>query len=160
MGDTIVVVSGYFNPLHAGHLQYFEGARKLGSKLIVIVNNDQQQILKKNRIIMRENERLRIARALRIVDEAVLAIDHDQSVCQTLEKIAAANKGKTIIFANGGDRDSRTNIPETEICDRLGIEVRFGVGGTEKVNSSTDIMRELESDDSVKTRSESKEFPV
>ena len=147
--DTIVIISGYFNPIHAGHIDYLEGARKMGTKLIVIVNNDRQQILKKNRIIMHEDERLRIVRSLRVVDEAVLAIDDDRSVCRTLEKVALANKGMKIVFANGGDRDSRTNIPETEVCDRLGIELRFGVGGTEKVNSSSEIIKKLESSGSL-----------
>lgn len=140
---TVVVVSGYFNPLHAGHVRYLAAARKLGDKLVVIVNNDRQQILKKGKIITNEDERLEVAQALRDADEVVLSIDEDRSVCRTLESIATKNSGSAVVFANGGDRDSRTDIPETEVCDRLGIELRFAVGGTEKVNSSANINRIL-----------------
>jgi len=144
---TVVVASGYFNPLHAGHLRYLVAARELGDSLIVIVNNDRQQMLKKHRIIMGEEERIEIVRALRDVDEAVLSIDEDRSVRRTLENIATQHAGTTVVFANGGDRDSRTDIPETEVCERLGIELRFGVGGAEKVNSSSNITRLLGVDD-------------
>ena len=127
-----VAVSGFFSPLHSGHINYFKEAKNLGDKLIVIVNNDKQCELKGN-IFMNEHERMDIIRNLRMIDEVVLAIDTDMSVCKTLEMI------KPNIFANGGDRFS-TNIPEYKLCKRLGIKTVFGVGG-EKTQSSSNILK-------------------
>jgi len=140
---TIVAVSGYFNPLHAGHIRYLKGARELGDELVVIVNNDRQQVLKKGKIITPEDQRLEVVSELRCADHAMLAIDEDRAVSRTLEKIADDWPGSNIIFCNGGDRQSAGEIPETEVCTRRGIELRFGVGGNEKVNSSSNINRLL-----------------
>ena len=93
--EKIVCVSGYFNPLHAGHIEYFEKSRSLGTKLIVIVNNDKQSMLKKGSSFMTESERLLIIRSLKIVDFAVLSIDEDRTVCKTLESV------RPDIFSNG-----------------------------------------------------------
>src|ERR1700712_5479849 len=84
----VVIVSGYFNPLHGGHLDMIESARAMGDKLIVIVNNDKQQILKKGKIILDEKNRLRVLRALRDVNEVVLSVDEEAPVIRTLEMIA------------------------------------------------------------------------
>jgi len=139
----VVIVSGYFNPLHGGHLDMIEAAKKLGDKLIVVVNNDKQQLLKKGKIILDEQNRLRLMRALRDVDEVVLSIDEDPPVINTLEMIAGQYPGDELIFANGGDRDSEKVIPETPICKKYGIKTVFGVGtdirGLVKPDSSTRI---------------------
>lgn len=144
---TKVIVSGYFNPLHGGHLDMIEAARGMGDKLIVVVNNDKQQVLKKGKIILDEENRLRLMRALRDVDEVILSIDEDPTQIQTLEMIAKKYPDDELIFANGGDRDSEKTIPETEICNRYGIKTVFGVGthirGLVKPDSSTRINQEL-----------------
>ena len=136
MKERIVVVSGYFNPIHIGHLDMMEQAKKLGDRLVVIVNNDEQQILKKDRIIIPVEERARIVRALKIVDEVVISIDLDETVCKTLEMI------QPDIFANGGDRKNEASIPESYICDMINCELVFGIGGNKKADSSSRIIKE------------------
>jgi cytidyltransferase-like protein len=126
--EKIVCVSGYFNPIHCGHLEYFEKSKELGDKLIVIVNNDKQSILKKGKSFMSEYERLKIIRSLRIVDMAVLSIDEDRSVCKTLESV------RPHIFTNGGDQYNDL-IPEKDICEKLGIKLIDGLGY--KIQSSS-----------------------
>lgn len=135
----VVIVSGYFNPLHGGHLDMIQAARALGDKLIVIVNNDQQQHLKKGKIILDEKNRLRLMRALRDVNEVVLSIDTDPPVIKTLEMIARQHPGDELVFANGGDRNSEEEIPEAAVCQQYGITMAFGVGGKDKADSSTRI---------------------
>jgi cytidyltransferase-like protein len=140
-----VIVSGFFNPLHGGHLDMIEAAAKLGDKLIVIVNNDVQQVLKKNKVILSEQNRARLMRALRDVDEVVTAIDQDPPVTKTLEKLAEKYPNDELIFCNGGDRVDLDAIPgpEAAMCRKLGIEMVFGVGGEEKADSSTRINQAL-----------------
>ena len=130
--EKIVCVSGYFNPLHIGHLEYFEKSKKFGNKLIVIVNNDSQAILKKGSTFMEESERLKIIRSLKIVDMAVLCIDEDRTVCKTLQCI------RPDIFTNGGDQFNDV-IPEKSICDKLNIQLIDGLG--EKIQSSTFLLK-------------------
>lgn len=137
--STVVIVSGYFNPIHLGHVRMLEAASQLGDKVVVVVNNDRQQLLKKGKIIMREEERQEVVQAIRFVDEALVAVDDDPTIMKTLAKIARAHDDSKIIFANGGDRASVVDVPETAICARYGIEMRFGVGGTDKLNSSSNI---------------------
>ena len=140
---VIVIVSGYFSPLHCGHLDYLEEAAAAGDQLFVIVNNNDQQILKKGKLILDQNDRLRIIKALSVVDEAMISIDDDRSVAQTLAFIAESNKSSKLIFGNGGDRNSLENIPEADVCHRYGIETVFNFGGTHKRDSSTRINQEL-----------------
>lgn len=135
----VVIVSGYFNPLHGGHLDMIEDARALGDKLIVIVNNDKQQLIKKSKIILDERNRLRLISALKHVDDAILAIDEDPSVSETLRIIAMEHPNDEIIFANGGDRSSPKVVPETEVCEEFGIKMVYGIGGQHKADSSTRI---------------------
>ena len=135
----VVIVSGYFNPLHGGHLDMIESAARMGDKLIVIVNNDKQQLIKKGKIILDEANRLRLMRSLKGVDEAVLSIDEEPPVINTLEMIATQHPGDELLFANGGDRSTGKVVPETEVCERYGIEMVFDAGGTDKADSSTRI---------------------
>ncbi len=135
----IVIVSGFFNPLHAGHLDMIEAGAKLGQKLVVIVNNDEQQVMKKGKVILTAENRARLIAALRDVDEVLIAIDQDPSVIQTLEKIALKYPHDELVFANGGDRDSEKVIPEGDVCRKYNIGMVFGVGGNEKADSSTRI---------------------
>jgi len=140
---VLVIVSGYFSPLHCGHLDYLEQAASVADQLIVIVNNNEQQILKKGKLILDEQDRLRIILALEIVDEAMIAVDQDRSVAKTLALIADANPKANLIFGNGGDRNSEDDIPEKDICDQYDIEMVFDFGGTEKRDSSTRINQDL-----------------
>lgn len=128
--EIIVAVSGYFDPLHVGHLEYFQLAKKLGDKLYVIVNNDVQAAFKKQKSFMNENDRLEIIKSLSIVDNAILSIDQDKSVSKTLEKI------KPDIFGNGGDQ-IKGSILEEEICIINNIKIVDQLG--EKIRSSSEI---------------------
>ena len=140
---VLVIVSGYFSPLHCGHLDYLEEASAAGDRLIVIVNNNDQQILKKGKLIMDQKDRLRIINALSIVDDAMISIDDDRSVSKTLAFIAENNKEFSLVFGNGGDRNSLENIPEGKICEKYEIKTIFNFGGTAKRDSSTRINQEL-----------------
>ena len=135
----VVIVSGYFNPLHGGHLDMIEAAARLGDKLIVIVNNDIQQVLKKGKVILDEKNRLRLLRAIKNVDEVVLAIDEDPTVINTLEMIAKQHPGDELVFANGGDRSEGKVVPESAVCEKYNISMIFDAGGNEKIDSSTRI---------------------
>ena len=126
--EKIICVSGYFNPLHVGHIEYFEKSKQLGDKLVVIVNNDHQSMLKKGTSFMPENERLSIIRSLKIVDFAVLSIDKDRTVCETLKCVMPH------VFANGGDQ-TNDSIPERPICEKLGISLADKLG--DKIQSSS-----------------------
>lgn len=124
-----------------------EAAKKLGDKLVVVVNNDKQQILKKGKIILDEENRTRLMRALRDVDEVVLSVDEDPTVIKTMEKVALMYPDDVLIFAQGGDRDSDKVNPEAEVCNKYGIEIVYGVGtdvrGFVKPDSSTRINQAL-----------------
>lgn len=139
-----VIVSGYFNPLHGGHLDMLDAARLLGDYLIVIVNNDKQQILKKGKIILEETNRMRLVRSLRQVDEVILSIDEDPGQSLTLREVRSLYPDDELIFANGGDRDpAKHALPEneTQSCDDCNIQTVFGVGShdVEKRDSSSRI---------------------
>jgi glycerol-3-phosphate cytidylyltransferase/D-beta-D-heptose 7-phosphate kinase/D-beta-D-heptose 1-phosphate adenosyltransferase len=148
-GDTrrASIVSGYFNPLHIGHLRMMEAARSLTGHLVVIVNNDAQQMLKKGRIILPLQDRLEIVRALRVTDDAVASVDDDPTVKRTLRAIRERYPDTELVFANGGnDRSNTAEISESEVCTELGIGLCFGVGGEEKADSSTRIIAALTED--------------
>lgn len=131
----VIAASGYFNPLHVGHLKYLEEAKRLGDRLVVIVNSDYQVQLKGSVPFMREDDRLKIIKALRCVDDAIIAIDKDGTVKKSIEFL------KPDVFAKGGDRTAG-NTPECGICDRLGIEIIFGVGG-EKIRASSELIKKV-----------------
>ena len=116
-----------------------EAAAEMADQLIVIVNNDEQQMMKKGRIITSLDDRLEVVRALRIVDEAVPALDEDATVKQTLASIRERYPAASVTFANGGDRSTTSVVAEAEVCEALGIALRLGVGGTEKADSSSRI---------------------
>ncbi|MFA5176110.1 MAG: adenylyltransferase/cytidyltransferase family protein [Candidatus Nanoarchaeia archaeon] len=134
--EIIVAASGFFDPLHIGHLEYLKRSKELGDKLIVIVNTDKQAIIKKGFSFMGEKERLEIISSLKFVDQAIFAIDNDSTVIKTLEQI------KPDIFAKGGDRNI-SNIPEREICEKLGIKMIDNLG--EKITSSSKLIKEAAS---------------
>ena len=142
MSGRVVVVSGYFNPIHSGHLDYLEEAKKLGDYLVVIVNSDNQVQMKGSDPFMSESERLRIARALRCVDKAVVAIDEDGTVCQSLRKEYYQLQDDPffigMVFANGGDR-KEGGVPEDLLEEELGIKMVYNVGGN-KTQSSSNLL--------------------
>lgn len=126
--EIVVAASGYFNPLHKGHAEYLELAKKLGDKLIVIINNDKQAILKTGGIFMNQEDRMAIVRALRCVDEVFLSVDEGKTVCESLKAL------RPDIFAKGGDRMAG-EIPEGKVCNELGIKIIDGLG--EKIENSS-----------------------
>lgn len=133
-----VAISGYFDPIHVGHLELIHLAKQLGDKLIVILNNDAQAILKKGKPFMKQEERKKILKALRDVDEVFLSIDQDRTVCKSLEAV------KPDIFAQGGDRNFG-EVPETPICKEYNIEMVDGLG--KKIQSSSELVsKSLEED--------------
>ncbi len=135
-----VIISGFFSPLHSGHLDMIEAAADAGDTLIVIVNNNDQQVAKKGKIIMDEEDRLRIVKALRVVDDAFIAVDDDRTVSASIQLVAEKyGDSHRLVFANGGDRASGKVVPETTVCEANGIEMVFDMGGTAKADSSTRI---------------------
>lgn len=130
-----VIVSGYFNPLHKGHLELFKKAKEKGDLLIVIVNNDKQRELKGSQFFQDEEERIQIIRALHLVDMAWISIDEDSTQNETLRLMVKKFYGSMeLAFANGGDQNNQ-NIPEREICEQFDIELIDGLG--EKIQSSS-----------------------
>ncbi len=130
---TVVAVSGYFNPIHIGHLELIKTAKELGDYLVVIINNDKQVELKGRIQFMPAKDRAGIVKAIRWVDQVFISIDNDKSVRKSLEKI------KPDIFANGGDRKNLNDIPEYDICKKLNIKLIDGCG--KKIRSSSILIK-------------------
>jgi len=136
-----VVVSGYFNPIHKGHLEYFNNAKALADELFVIVNNDHQRALKGSKEFQKEDERMIIVSNIKAVDHAVLSVDVDRTVCATLEKIAKEfGDSYDLAFANGGDQNNDT-IPERPICKKMGITLIDRLG--DKIQSSSWLLKKI-----------------
>jgi cytidyltransferase-like protein len=133
--QKIIIVSGYFNPIHKGHLEYFINAKAQGDLLLVIVNSDHQRALKGSKEFQKEDERLFIVQHIKEVDQAYLSIDQDRTVCKTLAYLHQQFGSEfQLAFANGGDQTNQS-IPEVPICHELGIELIDGLGG--KIQSSS-----------------------
>lgn len=129
---TVVIVSGYFDSFHIGHVALMEKASQLGQQLAVIVNNDIQQEQKNGEILIPEEKRINFVRNIEWVDDVFLSIDTDSTVSKTIEMIVPNLYpwAKDFIFANGGpDRASVLSVPEAEICKKLGIKIVCGIGG-------------------------------
>ncbi len=131
----VVITSGYYNPLHIGHVNLIREAKNLGDFLVVIVNNDKQVEAKGSVPFMPEGERVEIIKAVKDVDEVFLSIDEDRTVIKSLERVFQKHKGKELLFAKGGDSTSE-NVPEMEVCEKFGAKIIFDVGGG-KVQSSS-----------------------
>ena len=141
MKAKAIIVSGYFNPIHKGHIEYFQNAKTNGDKLFVIVNSDFQRALKGSKEFQDENERLYIVENLRLVDKCFLSIDKDRTVVESIKMIFNQfGKEYHLAFANGGDQNNDT-IPERPICEELGIELIDGLGG--KIQSSSWLLINL-----------------
>lgn len=139
MKKKAIIVSGYFNPLHKGHLEYFKKAKACGDLLFVIINSDYQRKLKGSKEFQNEEERVLIISSLRIVDKAIISIDQDRTVKATIEKIYKETSSKyNLAFANGGDQNNK-NIPESKICKELNIQLIDGLG--DKIQSSSWLLQ-------------------
>ena len=134
----IVIVTGGFDPIHSGHLAYFQAAKKLGDKLVIGLNSDDWLARKKGRPFMPMSERFALVSALSIVDEVVVYNDDDGSSCDAIRLAKQRYPQAQIVFANGGDR-TKDNIPEMIFDD---VEFVFGVGGENKMNSSSWILED------------------
>jgi D-beta-D-heptose 7-phosphate kinase/D-beta-D-heptose 1-phosphate adenosyltransferase len=132
--SKIVCVSGYFDPIHVGHLEYFKKSKVLGDKLLVIVNNDEQAVLKKGKPFMPVDERIKLIKEFKCVDIVVKSIDTDRTVCKTL----AILEPKPDYFCNGGDQFNNI-IPEAEICKKRNIKLIDGLG--DKIQSSSWLIK-------------------
>ena len=134
---TLVIASGYFNPVHKGHIDYLTQSKELGDKLFVIVNNDQQREMKGSKAFMNEEERKLVIETLKPVDWAVVSIDKDnRQVDKSIEMrhMLYKDEFENFIFTNGGDQTEQT-IAEDVICKKLGIKMVFGLG--DKIQSSS-----------------------
>ena len=135
MKPKAIIVSGYFNPIHKGHLEYLNNAKAMADVLFVIVNSDYQRALKGSKEFQKEDERMIIVSNIRAVDHAVLSIDQDRTVCATIKHIAQTyGQQYDLAFANGGDQNNQT-IPERPICEEMGVALIDGLG--DKIQSSS-----------------------
>ena len=139
---TLVIVSGYFNPIHEGHLEYLNRSKALGDFLYVIINNDLQRELKGSTPFLTEQQRRTILKNIKAVDDVIISIDKNKFVDKTIELIykEEAHKYDRIIFTNGGDQTEET-VGEKSICERLGIEMVFGLG--DKIQSSSWLLKDI-----------------
>ena len=136
-----IIVSGYFNPIHKGHLEYFNKAKAIADKLFVIVNNDYQRVLKGSREFQDENERMIIVSNIKAVDKAILSIDTNRTVCATIKMIAEQFGDEFELgFANGGDQNNDT-IPERAVCEQMNVALIDGLG--DKIQSSSWLLKKL-----------------
>jgi len=139
MKKKAIIVSGYFNPIHKGHLELFEIAKGLGDMLIVIVNSDLQRFLKGSKEFQKEDERLLIVKSIRYVDWAMISIDKDKTQVESLKEVFGIYKDThDLSFANGGDQNN-DSIPESGICKELGINLIEGLG--DKIQSSSWLLK-------------------
>jgi len=135
MKKKAVIVSGYFNPIHKGHIEYFNNSKALADELFVIVNSDLQRALKGSKEFQKEEERLFIVQNIKAVDKAIISVDKDRTVCESIRAIFETyGKEYQLSFANGGDQDNNS-IPEAPICKQLKIELIDGLG--DKIQSSS-----------------------
>jgi len=139
---TLVIVSGYFNPINEGHLEYLNRSKALGDSLYVIINNDLQRELKGSKPFLTEQQRRTILKNIKAVDDVIIAIDENKFVDKTLELIykEEAHKYDKILFTNGGDQTAET-IGEKVTCEKLGIEMIFDLG--DKIQSSSWLLNKI-----------------
>ena len=139
MKPKAIIVSGYFNPIHKGHIEYFNNAKACGDSLIVIVNSDHQRALKGSIEFQKEDERAFIVSNIKSVDIVFLSIDEDKTVCETISLIYQQFcTDFELVFANGGDQNNNL-IPEVSVCQELGIELIDGLG--DKIQSSSWLLK-------------------
>ena len=139
----VIVISGYFNPIHSGHIDYIRSAKQRGDVLVVIVNNDNQVELKGSTPFQNENERFKIVNNILGFESTVLSIDEDATVCESLRIVYKTYEDDPffhqMFFCNGGDR-KEGGVPEDILTEELGIEMLYNIGG-EKVQSSSELIK-------------------
>ena len=139
MKPKAIIVSGYFNPLHKGHLELFEKGKSAGDQLWVIVNSDLQRALKGSKEFMDENERYTIVSSIKYVDKALISKDQDKTQRATLAYLSDNySKDFELYFANGGDQNNES-IPEVPVCKEKGIKLLEGLG--DKIQSSSWLLK-------------------
>lgn len=137
---TLVIASGYFNPLHIGHIEYLKRSKELGDSLLVIINNDLQVGLKGSKPFQNELERKAIIDELKSVDYTMVSIDDSRSVKRSIEFVHKFIRADKYIFTNGGDQFGDT-ILEKDLCNELGIKLVDGLG--DKIQSSSELKNKL-----------------
>ncbi len=139
MKKKAIIVSGYFNPIHKGHLEYFNNAKALADELFVIVNSDLQRELKGSKAFQKEDERLIIVSNIKAVDKAIISIDQDRTVCASITYLVKEYGDQyDFAFANGGDQNNNS-IPEVPTCKELGVTLIDGLG--DKIQSSSWLLK-------------------
>lgn len=139
----VVLVTGGFDPLHSGHIEYFKAAKELGDHLIVGVNSDEWLTRKKGRPFMPFSERATIINHLEMVDEVIGFNDNDDTACAAIMQVLSTKSTRwKLVFANGGDRIN-TNVPEYQVYgNHPDVTFAWSVGGSKKTNSSSWILKD------------------
>lgn len=140
MSRTIAIVSGGFDPIHPGHIMMMEECKKFSDYLIVGLNSDVWLTRKKGNFFMDMKHRSYVVSRLKVVDETMEFNDDDNSASDLLKKVVEKYPGTKVVFANGGDRSDPSKVKELEIAEKLKIELKFGVGGSHKESSSSDLL--------------------
>ena len=140
MSRTIAIVSGGFDPIHPGHIMMMEECKKFSDYLIVGLNSDVWLTRKKGNFFMDMKHRSYVVSRLKVVDETMEFNDDDNSASDLLKKVVEKYPGTKVVFANGGDRSDPSKVRELEIANKLKIELKFGVGGSHKESSSSDLL--------------------
>jgi len=135
------LVSGGFDPVHIGHLRMFQDAKNLSSKVILLLNNDEWLIKKKGKPFMSQKHRKAILDEFKSIDEVIIQDSNEKSSSLAIKDFVKNNPNKSICYCNGGDRSNINNILEADICRELGVELEFGVGGKEKIESSSELTK-------------------
>jgi D-beta-D-heptose 7-phosphate kinase/D-beta-D-heptose 1-phosphate adenosyltransferase len=137
---TYYIVSGGFDPLHEGHISLIKDAGLRGNGVIVLLNSDAWLCRKKGKNFMGFTTRRAICESLKNVVDVLGFDDSNNSACNGIRKVREKYPADRLVFANGGDR-TKENIPEIEVCKECGVMVEFGVGGENKANSSSSILK-------------------
>ena len=140
MNKIISIVSGGFDPIHPGHIMMMEECKKFSNYLVVGLNSDAWLTRKKGNFFMAIKHRLYVVSRIGVVNETMEFNDEDDSASDLLKKVAKKYPNEKIIFANGGDRADSSKLNELEIAEKLGVELKFGVGGNHKESSSSDLL--------------------
>ena len=135
------LVSGGFDPVHVGHLRMFQDAKNLSNKVILLLNNDEWLIKKKGKPFMNQNQRKEILEEFKSITEVIIQTSSEKSSSRAIEEFVNNNSNKSICYCNGGDRSNIKNILESDICQKLGVSLEFGIGGEEKVESSSQLTK-------------------
>ena len=135
------LVSGGFDPVHVGHLRMFKDAQRLSNNVIILLNNDEWLIKKKGKPFMNQDQRKEILDEFKGISRVIIQTSSDKSSTKAIEEFVLKNPNKNICYCNGGDRSNIKNILEADICKKLGVSLEFGVGGENKIESSSQLTK-------------------